>query len=54
MKFIKSSAGDEGGGAVHANNIVRVNLFNLALYGKLFNSGIILVNLHWTPSINLI
>ena len=36
------------------SNVVRFNLFNLASYGKLFNSGIILVNLRWTPSINLI
>ena len=32
------------------SNVVR---FNLLSYGKLFNSGIILVNLRCTPSINL-
>ena len=36
------------------SNVVRFNLFNLASYVKLFNSGIILVNLRYTHSINLI
>ena len=37
-----------------SSDVVRLNLFNLASYVKLFDSGIILVYLRCTPPINLV